>query len=358
SGVGYEGLGYFSIEKPYTSPQRRNDVCPESPDVIKRSYLSYQYDMSTPHKRVREPQILDARYPTDALNKWTNYKAGPTIILFHGIRGKNEDTPWLKEMADALLEQGDYNVIIVDWSGGSSFYFGYFLSAFSGDFSFPFTRAAANSRVVAAQLANIISHLINSTGLTPGDFHLIGHSIGAHLAGEIGRRIPGIGRISGLDPCGPRYTGTSPVVRLDPSDAVRVDVIHTNMAKSVFNGIGTTDSSGHADFYPNGGRNQPGCDLVSAILKGISNYPSCSHSRAHQYYISSIDPKNQFNSFPCNSESDFKGGRCQSCGDAGCSRMGFYADKYIDPNKQNVSYYLETAAEPPYALDNDATNNA
>lgn len=34
-------------------------------------------------------------------------------------------------------------------------------------------------------------------GYSPSQVHLIGHSVGAHLAGEAGSRIPGLGRITG-----------------------------------------------------------------------------------------------------------------------------------------------------------------
>ena len=60
---------------------------------------------------------------------------------------------------------------------------------------------------------------------------------------------------AGLDPAGPFFTLVHPAVRLDPSDAKYVDVIHTGAG-----GLGTprTDN-GHIDFFPNGGYNQPGC---------------------------------------------------------------------------------------------------
>lgn len=86
-------------------------------------------------------------------------------------------------------------------------------------------------------------------------FHLIGHGVGAHAAGDVGSRIPGLRRITGavdgshsavcavqelsnqvcicspcegLDPAEPYFQGTGSSVCLDTSDAAFVDVIHTD----------------------------------------------------------------------------------------------------------------------------------
>ena len=58
----------------------------------------------------------------------------------------------------------------------------------------------------------------------------------------------------GLDPAGPLFGSTHPDVRLDPSDAHFVDVIHTDAKR-----WGIQQPCGHIDFYPNGGVNQIGC---------------------------------------------------------------------------------------------------
>lgn len=68
--------------------------------------------------------------------------------------------------------------------------------------------------------------------------------------------------IVGLDPAGPLFASTPPAVRLDPSDATFVDVIHTDAKR-----WGIEQSCGHIDFYPNGGVDQVGClDVTTGNL--------------------------------------------------------------------------------------------
>ena len=74
-------------------------------------------------------------------------------------------------------------------------------------------------------------------GGTPSSFHLIGFSLGAHVAGFAGERVQGLGRITGLDPAGPNYLYTSPAARLDPTDAKIVDVYHTDITPSTGAGM-------------------------------------------------------------------------------------------------------------------------
>lgn len=74
-------------------------------------------------------------------------------------------------------------------------------------------------------------------GCNASDFHIIGHSLGAHIAGYAGeaiitRGLGKLGRISGLDPAEPLFQRMPEFVRLDPGDAEFVDVIHTD-AKSI-----------------------------------------------------------------------------------------------------------------------------
>ena len=78
------------------------------------------------------------------------------------------------------------NVIIVDWSDGATL---------------PYSQAAANTRVVGAQIAQLVYTIMNVTTATAGSFHIIGHSLGSHVAGYAGERVPGFGRITGIALC-------------------------------------------------------------------------------------------------------------------------------------------------------------
>ncbi|NXJ74432.1 LIPR3 protein, partial [Trogon melanurus] len=142
------------------------------------------------------------------------------------------------------------NCIAVDWQAGAK---GTYISAVN------------NIRVIGAEIAYFLNTLQKIFRYPPCKTHLIGHSLGAHAAGEAGRRVRGIRRITGLDPAGPYFEGTSPEVRLDPTDADFVDVIHSNAAHlpAVGKWLGMYNTTGHLDFYPNGGSVMPGCtDLI------------------------------------------------------------------------------------------------
>lgn len=62
----------------------------------------------------------------------------------------------------------------------------------------------------------------------------------------------------GLEPSKPGYELSDDSEMLTKDDADMVDIIHTTAGT-----LGQFKPKGHADFYPNGGANQPGCDGYS-----------------------------------------------------------------------------------------------
>ncbi|XP_033111037.1 pancreatic triacylglycerol lipase-like [Anneissia japonica] len=197
--------------------------------------------------------------------------------------------------------------------------------------------------------------LKNIAGISFSSVHLIGHSLGAHIAGYAGERLNGLGRITGLDSAGPYFEYTEPIVRLDPTDAVFVDAIHTD-TNSIFRlGFGIQKAVGHLDFYPNDGHDQPGCDGSTSrnisdqglIEYGIDQI-SCNHMKVLDYFTESTDDHRQFRAFSCQDYESYIDGACFVCGANGCPRMGLHADEYT-PSNQRVVAFLRTVAEKPYA---------
>lgn len=69
----------------------------------------------------------------------------------------------------------------------------------------------------------------------------------------------------GLDPAGPGFKEAPEYARLDPGDAKIIDSIHTSSQV-----LALTHPVGHVDFYPNGGKAQPGCpDLLTNPSKSF-----------------------------------------------------------------------------------------
>ncbi|KAJ8710492.1 hypothetical protein PYW08_009007 [Mythimna loreyi] len=179
-------------------------------------------------------------------------------------------------------------------------------------------------RVLGETLAALIS-----AGVHPSKIHLIGHSLGSHIAGSAGKEVFGrtgfkVGRISGLDPAGPCFGDVDKALRLFKGDAVFVDVIHSDAGVYGMPGI-----IGDVDFFPNSGSEQPGCLLQT-----------CSHSRAWEYFAESALFPGAFIGIKCDDYYEFRHSRCNT---TDTSIMG-----YFTPTNTTGKYYLQTAGESPF----------
>jgi pancreatic triacylglycerol lipase len=237
------------------------------------------------------------------------------------------------------LTYGDFNVFIVRWGGGSAF---------------PYAQATANTRLVGLEVAYMLKTLVSSFGAKMSDMHLIGHSLGSHVAGYAGKNVTALGRITGLDPAGPYFEWMPAFVRLDSADAQFVDAIHTNGEPTILlGGFGMVQPIGHLDFYPNGGQNQPGCSLSSLSIINITtltNLGGCSHMRAISLFNDSLVSTCQSVAYECSSFSAFQLGQCASCGSSNlnCSQFGMAASSYPTRSRTNVRLYFDTASTITY----------
>ncbi|KAK3612361.1 hypothetical protein CHS0354_011082, partial [Potamilus streckersoni] len=263
---------------------------PSSPDKIDTQFRLY-----TQKNLTDAFQILSA---DDVVSFNSSYfdPGKLTKIVVHGFI-ENGFVDWIQTMKNELLKAGDFNVLVVDWGKGSRV--GY-------------DQAVANTRVVGAEIARLIKRLEETFGANPEDFHVIGHSLGAHISGYAGERLPNLGRITGLDPAGPQFENKDKIVRLDPTDAKFVDVIHTAGRRVAF--------------------------LVV-----------CGHNLAQVYFTESINSECPFKAYRCESYEDFKQGGCMPCSDVACGYMGFHADRAKPPaGTTNVKYFLDTGKSAPF----------
>ncbi|XP_044791490.2 pancreatic lipase-related protein 3 [Bubalus kerabau] len=334
--VCYERVGCFKDGLPWTGTFSRQFAgLPWSPEKINTRFLLYTRQNPKVHQEVSAVNYLTIRASHFATHKITRIN----------IPGWKSDGKWQQDMCNVLLKVEDVNCINLDWINGSLQYI----------------HAVNNLRVVGAEVAYFIDVLVKKFGYSASKVHLIGHSLGAHLAGEAGSRTPGLGRITGLDPAGPCFHDTPNEVRLDPSDANFVDVIHTNAVRLFFElGVGTINACGHLDFYPNGGKHMPGCeDLITPLFKfdlniykeEVFSFFDCNHARSHRFYAESILNPDAFIAYPCRSYKSFKAGNCFHCPKEGCPTMGHFADRFhlkkMKPNR--LYYFLNTGTISPFA---------
>jgi len=150
-------------------------------------------------------------------------RQAPTYVLVHGYQStggnsRNNFAPadWMASIAQTLRQrESDANIVLVDWEDGAS--------------SWWYNTSAGRTPEVGRQVATFLQ-----TNGAPAAFTtIIGHSLGAHIAGFAGTAFrqgtgQALGQIVGLDPAGPSFEGKGPGDRLDPTDAARVTTIHTS----------------------------------------------------------------------------------------------------------------------------------
>ncbi|KAG8035801.1 hypothetical protein G9C98_001457 [Cotesia typhae] len=159
-----------------------------------------------------------------------------SVLYIHGFSEKPSDES-VRTIVDAYLNRGTDNMFILDWSKLSSE---------------EYFSLIPKVRVMGKITAKTFDRLFK-LGLNLDTFHVIGHSMGAPLAGAI-------------------------------------------------------ETDGTVDFFANGGkRPQPGCPNLESVqdLTGL-----CSHRKSWRIYAQSIKNPQAFVALQCPSYSDYLDGNC------------------------------------------------
>ncbi|XP_036065574.1 phospholipase A1 member A isoform X1 [Oryzias melastigma] len=298
----------------------------------RRANLEVKYLLMT-RENVNCPQMFQQKSLT---TKTTHFNASrPTKVIIHGYRALGTKPLWVKELAQALLLAQDVNVLVVDWIYCASFAYNLVVESY---------------KEVALQISVLINQLQNY-GCKLQSFHLIGVSLGAHVAGFVGTLFEGkLGRITGLDPAGPLFKRADTYDRLDPSDAQFVEAIHTDTDY-----FGISIPVGHVDFYLNGGKDQAGCarSRFPSVLVyfAVYGYVICDHMRALLVYMSALDGSCPLVGIPCSTYEDFLKGNCVTCDvfQGACPHIGLSENSGINmsplPTEQKM-FLLTTSSAP------------
>ncbi|XP_056148006.1 inactive pancreatic lipase-related protein 1-like [Lampris incognitus] len=331
--VCFEDLGCFDDQPPWGGTEQRPlSLLPWSTETIGTRFLLF----------TQRNHYYQEIKPNDTILSASNYSgAKKTRFIIPGYL-EDKDQDWPQHMCKAMIKWQNINCVAVEWKKGTKT---------------EYAQAANNGRVVAAQVAFFIQFIMGRYKQRADKFHIIGHCLGAHIAGEVGGKISGLARITGLDPTEPYFQGCDARIRLDRGDASFVDVIHTDGLPFNTNlGLGMSEAIGHVDFYPNGGDLMPGCSKnkgsgsdLDAIWEGTKkNFDPCNHVRAHQYYSESINKPYGFLGYPCSDSDSFANEKCFPCADNTCPLMGHDSDKFTSMYVNATKFFLHTGSSKPF----------
>ncbi|XP_026318982.1 lipase member H-like [Hyposmocoma kahamanoa] len=232
----------------------------------------------------------------------SNFSPGRrTVFLVHGFT-QSATSNVNAVLVPAFLEGEDVNVFVLDWNA-----------------------VATNAGEAGESMARAIDWIVGETGTNIANFHLVGFSLGAHMAGVAGRNVQS-GRIpylTGLDPgAGMEDSGHI----LSPDAAIYTEAIHTNADIMGHGGL-----LAHSDFYPNGGDYQPGCGV---------NFV-CNHYRSFFFFAETLTTTTGFLSRRCQTVVQARTGLCPI---QTTIRMGGLMPK----TGTSGIFHLTTNAEPPF----------
>ncbi|XP_055919713.1 phospholipase A1 2-like [Eupeodes corollae] len=285
----------------------------EEPDRV-HFYLYTQPNFSEPYDIDMNDVETLARSPFDFRN--------PTTFMIHGWNDvyTSGATGSIREALSKTDQSKKPNFISVDWRIYSKFE--------------NYTKSQQLCSTAGKEVAKFIDWMHENSKLRFDTLTLYGHSMGAQVAGFVGKNVQRgkVHTILGMDPAFPIFESLGPEDRLAETDAEYVETMHTNGGQwGFYHPIGQTA------FYPNGGKYQPGC--------GIDSDGMCSHQKAIYYLAEAIisGEKNEFHAVKCDELTQVEESKCNKY--ESIIRMA-------DPRnaqKPRGIFYLETNSEAPYA---------
>jgi len=331
---------------------------PENSTLFHQGFDKVFFHLYTLENGIDSPKKVFVQNLTKQMLMDAGFKPSmKTKIASHGWQS---DVNNFRPLAQAYLsnpETTDINILVLDWSWIAS--------------DWTYYGAAASVPLMGDAIGEILGKvMVKEVGVDPANIHCIGHSLGSHNVGHIGRKIAEAGgkgkvsRVTGLDPALPYFETAGPNDRILATDGELVDIIHTNSGYLSDGALSFVENLGHIDFFPNGGSVQPGClskcDGWGCTFNNLGDmFSSCSHSRAISLYLESAQASNNdnhaFKSYGCNDYEDFKTGTCsRTCsGDGDCYHMGEHLE--FRPSSEttessHAAYYLDTHADFPYTM--------
>ncbi|XP_017006713.2 pancreatic triacylglycerol lipase [Drosophila takahashii] len=237
-----------------------------------------------------------------------------TRFVIHGWKGRYTDSMNV-DITNAWLSRGDFNVIVVNWDRSQSVDYAMSVRGVPG---------------AGTKVGEMIEYLHEHHGMSLETLKVIGHSLGAHVAGYAGKQVGNqrVHTIVGLDPALPLFSYDTPEKRLSSEDAFYVESIQTNGGVKGF-----VKPIGKATFYVSGGRKQPGC--------GVDIAGTCSHARSVLYYAEAVT-ENNFGTIQCQ---DYLAALANECGST-FSNVRLAEER----NADNVEghFYVPVNSEAPF----------
>jgi len=316
----------------------------DDPDFSKLQFLLWT------RANMDEPQVVELT--PESLMASNFDSAHPTVILAHGWQ--DDGMRYGEFFAPSYLAVGEHNIFSINWGQ---------LEGLN------YLKAAATTEPVGKHSALLVLLLAFEAGAKMEEIHLVGHSLGAHVVGFLGKEVQVLGlgkvaRVTGLDPAKPMFEAATEKGRIDKGDAEFVDIIHTNSGNLWDGCLSFPEALGHIDFYPGGGSHQPGCTeicfgatctnaTIDDLIKG-----GCSHTRANSYFRESIESRSrdgdEFVGTSCSTWEDWQAGLC-------CGGQEVVMGEWLDPvfpssssssfssSFSSSSFFLNVGEEAPYA---------